>query len=134
MAQTGAYLRPGFFLRRVVNPVMMRFGFETTLAVRGRTSGEWRTTPVTAVDHEGARYVVSPRGLTQWVRNLRAAGECELRRRGDVQRFRAVEVDGPEREAVIAIYREKVGKPAESQFKELPDPADHPTFRLEAPT
>ena len=49
------------------------------LAVRGRTSGEWRTTPVNPLTHDGNRYLVAPRGHTQWVRNMRVAGGGELR-------------------------------------------------------
>ena len=50
------------------------------LYVKGRTSGEWRTTPVNPLRlADGTRYLVAPRGNTQWVRNLRAAGGGELR-------------------------------------------------------
>src|SRR5215467_365085 len=49
------------------------------LYVRGRTSGEWRTTPVNLLTVDGVQYLVAPRGLTQWVRNLRVAGTGELR-------------------------------------------------------
>ena len=45
------------------------------LAVKGRKSGEWRTTAVNPLTHEGCRYLVAPRGETQWVRNLRAVGQ-----------------------------------------------------------
>ena len=44
------------------------------LAVRGRSSGEWRTTPVNPLTVDGTRYLVAPRGNAQWVRNLRAIG------------------------------------------------------------
>src|SRR5689334_6556546 len=49
------------------------------LAVRGRKSGEWRTNPVNLLTVDGVRYLVAPRGHTQWVRNMRAAGTGELR-------------------------------------------------------
>src|SRR3954452_17907505 len=49
------------------------------LAVRGRKSGEVRTTVVNLFTYEGERYLLAPRGHTQWVRNLRAAGAGELR-------------------------------------------------------
>src|SRR5262249_55498332 len=49
------------------------------LAVRGRKSGEWRTTPVNPLTIDGQRYLISPRGNTQWVRNMRVAGGGELR-------------------------------------------------------
>src|ERR1700756_2034806 len=67
------------------------------LAVRGRKSGEWRTTPVNPLTLDGARYLVAPRGNTQWVRNLRASGGGTLilgRRRED---FTAVEVPEDQR-------------------------------------
>src|SRR5690606_7616098 len=49
------------------------------LAVRGRKSGEWRTTPVNLLTVDGAHYLVAPRGHVQWTRNMRAAGGGELR-------------------------------------------------------
>src|SRR5580700_10047601 len=49
------------------------------LAVRGRKSGEWRTTPVNPLTVNGQRYLIAPRGQAQWVRNMRAAGAGELR-------------------------------------------------------
>jgi len=127
------YNRPGFVTSRLINPLIMKLGLTPTLAVRGRRSGQWRTVPVMPVEHEGSRYLVSPRGETQWARNLRAAGDGELRRRGRKEAFRAVEVDGAERERVVAAYRQKVGGIVKSEFQRLPDPADHPTFRMEKP-
>src|SRR5262249_29387695 len=80
------YVRPGWFTRHVGNPavaLLTRAGISVwgsrELRVRGRTSGEWRTTPVNLLAYEGVRYLVAPRGVTQWVRNLRVAGEGELR-------------------------------------------------------
>ncbi len=48
------------------------------LSVRGRKSGEWRSTPVNLLVLDGQRYLVAPRGHTQWVRNLRATPEARL--------------------------------------------------------
>ena len=127
------YFRPPFFVRRVFNPIAMRLGISGTqaLSVRGRRSGEIRRVPVIPVEHDGARYLVSPRGETQWARNLRAAGEGELRRRRRVERFHATEVPADERAPVIAVYRAVAGRAVASFFRALPDPADHPVFRLE---
>ncbi len=103
-----------------------------TLAVRGRRSGTVHRVPLIPVDVAGARYLVSPRGETDWVRNLRSAGEGELRgRREGVHRFRAVELPAEERPPVIAAYRRVAGRAVRSFFEEMPDPADHPVFRLE---
>ncbi len=77
------------------------------LAVRGRTSGEWRTVPVNLLEHEGVRYLVAPRGETHWVRNLRVSGSGELRlgRRREV--FRATELADADKPAVLRAYLEK---------------------------
>lgn len=125
-----AYLKPGFVLTRVMNPVLMGLGLKPTLAVRGRRSGEWRTVPVNVLEWEGARYLVAIRGETEWVRNLRAAGSGELRWRDRVERFRAEEVPVETRPPIIAAYRERWEKEVKRLFALLPDPADHPVFRL----
>ena len=76
------YLRPGWFTRRVFNPLiagLTRAGLSVwgsrELRVRGRTSGEWRATPVNLLTVGTDRYLVAPRGETQWARNLRVAGD-----------------------------------------------------------
>ncbi|MFH9347650.1 nitroreductase family deazaflavin-dependent oxidoreductase [Kitasatospora sp. NPDC017646] len=74
------------------------------LAVRGRKSGEWRTTPVNLLTHEGARYLVAPRGHTQWVRNLRVAGTGELRVGRRAESFRAVELPDADKPEVLREY------------------------------
>lgn len=127
------YMRPPLFVRRVFNPLAMRFGIggSERLEVAGRRTGRLHAVPVIPVDHEGARYLVSPRGETDWVRNLRAAGEARLGRHGRERRVRATEVPMPERVAVIAAYRVVAGRAVRSLFEALPDPADHPTFRVE---
>src|SRR5215813_2353232 len=96
LAMAGRYLKPGFLVGRLVNPLLMKLGAYTTLAVRGRTSGEWRTVPVNVLDVEGQRYLVAPRGDTHWARNLRAAGRGELRTRKGSEPFTAVEVPDAE--------------------------------------
>jgi deazaflavin-dependent oxidoreductase (nitroreductase family) len=75
-----AYLKPPFLLRRVINPIAAKLGMATILAVRGRSSGTWRTTPVNVLELDGVSYLVASWGETQWARNLRAAGGGELRR------------------------------------------------------
>ena len=126
------YVRPGFVLAHVVNPIVKRAGVTITLTVRGRRTGELRTTPLgRPFEHAGARYLVSGRGETHWARNLRAAGRGELRIHGVTEGFRAVEIVGAEHDAIVAAYREKVGRSVDGYFKRVPDPADHPVFRIE---
>ena len=83
---TAHYRAPGWFTRNVFNrfvAFLTRRGVSVmgsrVLAVKGRTSGEWRTTPVNLLELDGRRYLVSPRGEGQWVRNIRVAGGGELR-------------------------------------------------------
>jgi deazaflavin-dependent oxidoreductase (nitroreductase family) len=125
------YLRPGRLLRRVTNPLLMRLGILPTLAVRGRRSGAWRVAPVNVLEHGGARYLVSPRGEAQWVRNLRASGTGELRRRGQTETFRAAEIPVEQRAPLIDAYLARWGRQVRALFAQLPDPADHPVFRLD---
>jgi deazaflavin-dependent oxidoreductase (nitroreductase family) len=74
------------------------------LYVRGRTSGEWRTNPVNVLTHDGRRYLVAPRGHTQWVRNLRAAGGGELKVGKRVERFTATELTDEQKPDVLRAY------------------------------
>jgi deazaflavin-dependent oxidoreductase (nitroreductase family) len=74
------------------------------LFVRGRKSGEWRSTPVNPLSYEGKRYLVSPRGHTQWVRNMRAAGGGELRVGRRVERFTATELPDDAKPALLREY------------------------------
>src|SRR6201986_5044397 len=69
------------------------------LAVRGRKSGEWRTTPVNPLTVDGTRYLVAPRGNAQWVRNLRVLGTGELRIGGKTEPFSATEIPHDEKTA-----------------------------------
>jgi deazaflavin-dependent oxidoreductase (nitroreductase family) len=74
------------------------------LAVRGRKSGEWRTNPVNLLTVDGERYLVAPRGQTQWVRNLRAAGTGELRLGRRVETFVPTELADADKPPVLREY------------------------------
>ena len=75
-----------------------------TLEVKGRRSGETRSTVVNEVQHEGERYLVSPRGESEWVRNVRAAGgEATIRHRGR-RRVRLEEVPSEQRAPILKKY------------------------------
>jgi deazaflavin-dependent oxidoreductase (nitroreductase family) len=125
------YLRPNSIVARYLNPLMMKLGFVPTLAIRGRTSGQWRTVPVNVLDLDGQRYLVSARGETDWVQNLRAAGGGELRKGSRTQPFTATEVPNDEKPRLIQAYRDRWDYQVSGYFKALPDPADHPVFRIE---
>ena len=74
------------------------------LAVRGRRTGEWRETPVKLLELDGDRLLVAPRGETQWVRNLRAAGSGELRVGRRREEFDAVEMADADKVPVLRDY------------------------------
>jgi hypothetical protein len=105
------YLQPGWFTRNVFNRIVVtltKLGISVRgsreLRVRGRTSGTWRTVPVNPLTFEGRRYLVAPRGTTQWVRNLRVAGSGELRVGRRVEPFRATEIGDDDKVAILREY------------------------------
>lgn len=127
-----AYIKPGGFVR-VVNKVLSGLRLVPVLAVVGRKSGEVRTVPVNVLEHEGKRYLVSPRGETEWSRNLRAAGEGELRTRKGAEPITVVaEVADEAKPDLIAAYRAKWDSQTKRYLQQLPEPADHPIFEIAA--
>jgi deazaflavin-dependent oxidoreductase (nitroreductase family) len=131
-----AYRKPPWWLRAVGNRLAPLFNprMVATLSVRGRTSGRWRTVPVVVLEHEGERYLLAPFGDTDWSRNLRAAGGGRLQRRGRVEELTAIEVPPERRGPLIEAYKRRYRRApgVMAGFEQLPDPADHPTFRLTA--
>ena len=115
----------------MVNPLLQKLGVKPTLAVKGRKSGKWRTAPVNVLEHDGHHYLVAIRGETEWVRNLRAAGAGEIRHGARVERFRATEIPVEERPPIIDAYRKLWEREVSWQFRRLPDPGDHPVFRID---
>jgi len=105
------YLRPDWFTTNVFNRVVAlftRLGVSVwgsrILRVRGRKSGRQYTTPVNLLTVDGTRYLVAPRGHTQWVRNLRAAGGGELLLGRRVEPFQASEVPVEQRRPILRAY------------------------------
>ena len=144
---TDHYQRPGWFTSHVFNPIvaaLTRAGISVwgsrVLEVRGRRSGEPHRNPVNLLTFEGQRYLVAPRGHTQWVRNLRASGEGRLLlgRRGE--RFTATELTDDEKPPLLRAYLERWkmevgvffgGVGPDSPGEELRRIApDHPVFRI----
>ena len=79
------------------------------LVVRGRTSGELRSMPVNLLELDGERYLVAPRGNTQWVRNARAAGGGQLRLGKRTEDVELVELPVDQRVPVLRVYLDQVG-------------------------
>ena len=69
--------------------------------------------------------------LFSWSRNLREVGEGTLDHTGGTIAFRGVERFGDERAAIVAEYKRQLGKIVANYFRQLPNPDDHPTFRVE---
>jgi deazaflavin-dependent oxidoreductase (nitroreductase family) len=142
------YSKPGWFTRVVFNGIvaqMTRLGISVwgsrVLRVRGRKTGEWRSTPVNLLTVDDHRYLVAPRGETQWVRNLRAAGGGELLLGRRVEAFEAPEeLTDEEKPPILRAYLKRWksevgiffdGVSASSPDEELRRIAPrHPVFRL----
>jgi hypothetical protein len=123
-----AYLKPPWFTAKVFNKAAMAFGIggSATLTVTRRASKQPQQIPVVVPEIEGVRYLVSTRGESEWVRNVRADPNVKL---GDIG-FVATEVPVEQRAAIIAVYRPLAGKVVEGYWKQLPEDVDHPVFAL----
>ncbi len=105
------YRKPGFATKHVFNPVfegLTRLGIgirgARVLEVRGRKSGKWFSTPVNPLSFEGQRYLVAPRGETQWVRNIRASGGGRLRLGRRTEIVHVAEVPDGEKTPILRAY------------------------------
>lgn len=133
--------------RRLVNLVvkqMVRLGIggKSTyeLTTTGRSTGQQRTTPVTLVESDAGRWLVSPYGIVGWVHNVRANPEVNLRRGKRAERLHADEVDAETAGPVLQRYVRQVrvvapffdatrDDPVEKFIEEAPR---HPVFKLSA--
>lgn len=114
MTEQPRYLEPDWFTSKIFNPAvrtLTNLGISVAgsreLRVRGRQSGEWRATPVNPLMLNGQRYLIAPRGITQWVRNLRATGSGELRVGRRIEAFTAVELSDDQKALVLREYLRK---------------------------
>lgn len=142
------YVQPDWFTRNVFNRMVAaatRSGLSIwgsrILEVRGRTTGQIRQTPVNLLTYGGSRYLVAPRGVTQWVRNLRVAGEGTLRLGRRSESFQATEIPDSEKAPVLRAYLKRWklevgvffdGVGADADDAELQRIApNHPVFRVD---
>jgi deazaflavin-dependent oxidoreductase (nitroreductase family) len=139
--------RPGWFTTHVFNRLiagLTRMGISVlgarVLEVRGRTTGEPRRTPVNLLSLDGERYLVAPRGETQWVRNMRVSGEGRLLVGKRGEDFTAVELIDDEKPPVLRAYLKRwkfevgvffdgVG-PDSTEDEMLAVAAKHPVFKI----
>jgi deazaflavin-dependent oxidoreductase (nitroreductase family) len=141
------YRRPDWFTKHVFNPIvagLTRLGISVwgsrVLEVPGRKTGEPRRTPVNLLTVDDQRYLLAPRGHTQWVRNLRVSGGGKLYVGRRSEDFTAVELDEAEKPDLLRAYLRKwkwesgqffdgVGPDASEEELRRIGP-DHPVFRL----
>ncbi|MFI0943436.1 nitroreductase/quinone reductase family protein [Streptomyces sp. NPDC021020] len=151
MSEQALHVRkPGWITVNVVNRAvafLTRRGLSVwgsrVLAVKGRKSGEWRTTPVNVLTLEGKRYLVAPRGHVQWTHNMRAADGGELRLGRKAEAFGAVEIGDDEKVPVLRAYLKRWKAEVGVFFDGVgPDSTDeqlraiaprHPVFRVTEP-
>jgi deazaflavin-dependent oxidoreductase (nitroreductase family) len=134
------YLKPDWFTAHIFNPfvgLLTRLGISVygsaVLAVRGRKSGEWRTTPVNPLEYRGERYLVAPRGVTEWVRNIRVSGGGELRVGPRHQAIRVVELTDDEKPEVLRYYLRRWSWETGAFFEGLTADASDAEIRAAAP-
>jgi len=145
------YNKPGWFTVHVFNrfvALATRLGLSVwgsrVLRVRGRKSGEWRSVPVNLLTLGHERYLVAPRGETQWVRNIRVtdSGELVLGRRTEA--INVVEIPDEEKTEILRAYLKRWkaevgmffdGVSATSSEEELRRIApQHPVFKIDRPS
>ncbi|MCK8437379.1 nitroreductase family deazaflavin-dependent oxidoreductase [Streptomyces sp. D2-8] len=139
--------KPGWFTVNVLNRFvawLTRRGISVwgsrVLAVRGRKSGQWRTTPVNLLPLDGKQYLVAPRGHVQWTHNMRAAGGGELHLGKRVDTFTAAEVSDDDKTPILRAYlkrwKAEVGVFFNGVGPDSPDDQlrriapDHPVFEI----
>ena len=139
--------KPGWFTVNVFNRFvawLTRRGVSVwgsrVLAVRGRKSGQWRTTPVNLLTLDGKQYLVAHRGHVQWTHNMRAAGGGELHLGKHVDTFTAAEVGDDDKTPILRAYlkrwKAEVGVFFNGVGPDSPDDQlrriapDHPVFEI----
>ncbi len=104
------------------------FSYNYLLQVRGRKSGKVYSTPIDLLEMNGKRFLVAPRGRTQWVRNAEAAGEVTLKRGKLQQRFRLRVLSDQEKPEVLKAYLDQFKGEVQSYFP-VPAGSSVETFR-----
>ncbi|MFE7045876.1 nitroreductase/quinone reductase family protein [Streptomyces atratus] len=111
------------------------------MSVRGRKSGQMQHIPVNSHTYEGTQYLVSARGHSQWVRNMRVAGGGELRVGRKIRTFTALEIaDDEQKVLIVRAYLERWGWEVNQYFQGITAKStdaelqaacpDHPVFRI----
>ena len=86
------------------------------LQVRGRKSGKLFSTPVDLLELQGKRYLVAPRGRTQWVRNAEAAAEITLKKGGTRQKFHLRQLQNEDKPQILKAYLDSFKREVQRYF------------------
>jgi deazaflavin-dependent oxidoreductase (nitroreductase family) len=128
------YIRPPWTQRQIANRLVPRFRPDiiSLLSVPGRRTGRPHTVPVAVLEDDGQRYLVSYRGASDWALNLRASRHGTLSSQGHREPITVSEVPVSERPRLLDLYRSRYGAmpTVGAVLRALPDPADHPIFRI----
>ena len=123
-----SYLRPGA-VERILGRTLVFLvwvglirGHFYVLEVRGRKSGKTISLPVDPLDLDGRRYLISPRGESNWVRNVRSAGEVVLARAMRRHRYAVRELPPSERPPVLKAYLDRYANEVQpsSRYRRVP--------------
>jgi deazaflavin-dependent oxidoreductase (nitroreductase family) len=95
------------------------FSYNYLLQVRGRKSGKVYSTPIDLLELSGKRFLVAPRGRTQWVRNAEAAGEITLKRGKLQQKFKLRVLSDQEKPEILKAYLDQFKREVQGYFPVL---------------
>jgi hypothetical protein len=125
------YIKPSWFFARIFNRIALSTGAVKSepLTVTKRRSKLPQTIPMTPVDVDGVKYLVSVRGETDWVKNVRANPHVKLTK-SDTTDYVATEMPVEAREPILEAYKATASKATARLFRQLPEDADHPMFAL----
>jgi len=127
-----AYLKPPTLVTKIFNKLAMHstLGDVHTLEVDRRNAVDPQRVPVIPVELKGSLFVVSTRGESDWVKNIRAAGKVRMGQKGNFETYAVTEVPADGSADILTAYRKKAGREVNGYWKRLPGHPDHPTFKL----
>jgi len=115
--------RPPTIVERIFNRIFgslvglgLGFSYNYLLQVKGRKTGKVYSTPINLLELNGKRFLVAPRGRTQWVRNAEAAGEIALKKGSVRQRFRLRPLPDGDKPAILKAYLDRFRKEVQRYF------------------
>jgi deazaflavin-dependent oxidoreductase (nitroreductase family) len=126
------YLTPPARITKIFNKLAMHSTLLDihTLEVARRNAVDPQRVPVIPLEHDGSLFVVSARGDSDWVKNVRAAGTVRLGQKGHFETYLATEVPMEGCAEILKAYRQKAGREVNGYRKKLPGAPNHPTFKL----